>query len=430
MAVIRSFYIDNFKSLVDFRLPPEPHQLGSFTCLVGLNGAGKSTVLQAFDFVGHLANGQVAMWLKQREWQAADLTSRFLKKKLIQFELEVSVPDGTIIVWSGSFNTTEMRCTAETVIVNSEGDEQVLHIKDGQLLVSGTDSKPSVQYPVRAMRYEGSTLSFIDVRDVHPALGVLKHVAANLRSLDLLSPQSMRRRAKEGADIGYGGERLSAFIHGLSSQDKLALTTALKKFYPQVAELATSALRAGWKNLRVVEQYDGANTIPHQKESVEATKSKKGSKDFRLESDARQVNDGLLRVLAILSQVSLSDVVEGVSGSGTSNQSCVLFDEIENGINPELMQKLVGLLLEAPRQVVVTTHSPLVLNYLPDAVAKEAVLLLYRNKEGHTKVVRLFDLPSTQKKLALLGPGEVFVDTNLGDLPAEAMTLSQIAPAS
>lgn len=177
-------------------------------------------MLQAFDFVGHLANGQVGTWLKQREWKASDLTSRFLKKKLIQFELEVTVPDGTLIVWSGSFNTTEMRCTAETVVVNSEGDEQVLHIKDGQLLVSGTDSKPSVQYPIRSMKYEGSTLSFIDVRDVHPALGVLKHVAANLRSLDLLSPQSMRRRAKEGTDIGYGGERLGAFIHGLPLKEK------------------------------------------------------------------------------------------------------------------------------------------------------------------------------------------------------------------
>jgi predicted ATPase len=83
----------------------------------------------------------------------------------------------------------------------------------------------------------------------------------------------------------------------------------------------------------------------------------------------------------------------------------VLFDEIENGINPELMQKLVALLLGAERQVIVTTHSPLVLNYLPDEVAKEAVLLLYRNNAGHTKVARLFDLPSTQKKLALLGPG-------------------------
>jgi len=211
--MIKSFYIDNFKSLVDFRLPPAPHRLGSFTCLVGLNGAGKSTVLQAFDFVGNLANGQVATWLKQREWKAADLTSRFLKKKLIHFELDIEVPGEGRIVWSGSFNTTEMRCTAETVKVDDV--EQVLHIKDGQLLVSGTDSQDSVQYPLRSMKYEGSTLSFINVRDVHPALGVLKHVAANLRSLDLLSPQSMRRRAKDGADIGYGGERLSAFIHRL-----------------------------------------------------------------------------------------------------------------------------------------------------------------------------------------------------------------------
>lgn len=406
--MIKGFYIDNFKSLVDFRLPPAPHKLGSFTCLVGLNGAGKSTVLQAFDFVGHLANGQVATWLKQREWKAADLTSRFLKKKLIQFELEIDMPTEGRIVWSGSFNTTEMRCTAETVTV--DGAEQALHIKDGQLLVSGTDSKPSVQYPIRSMKYEGSTLSFIDVRDVHPALGVLKHVAANLRSLDLLSPQSMRRRAKEGEDIGYGGERLGAFIHGLPAKDKVALTKALKTFYPQVSELSTTALRAGWKDLRIVEQYDSTLS--------------------RLESDARQVNDGLLRVLAILSQVSVGKTSDRTNQLNSLGQSCVLFDEIENGINPELMQKLVALLLGAERQVIVTTHSPLVLNYLPDEVAKEAVLLLYRNNAGHTKVARLFDLPSTQKKLALLGPGEVFVDTNLEALPAEAMLLELISPKS
>lgn len=408
--MIRGFYIDNFKSLVRFRLPPKPHQLGAFTCLVGLNGAGKSTVLQAFDFVGHLANGQVGTWVKQREWKTSDLTSRFLKlKKLIQFELEIDVPGTGHIVWTGAFNTTEMRCTAETVTV--DGQEQALHIKDGQLLVSGTDSKPSVQYPIRSMKYEGSTLSFIEVRNVHPALGVLKHVAANLRSLDLLSPQSMRRRAKKGVDIGYGGERLGAFIHGLPAKDKATLTEALKKFYPNVYELSTKALRAGWKDLRVVEQYDSAPLL-------------------RLESDARQVNDGLLRVLAVLSQVSVSDGADQGALTDGLGQSCVLFDEIENGINPELMQKLVELLLRAQRQVIVTTHSPLVLNYLSDSVAKESVLLVYRNKEGHTQAVRLFDLPSTRKKLALLGPGEVFVDTDLEALPAEAMAFDPITCAS
>ena len=409
--MIKSFYIDNFKSLVDFRLPPAPHRLGSFTCLVGLNGAGKSTVLQAFDFVGNLANGQVATWLKQREWKAADLTSRFLKKKLIHFELDIEVPGEGRIVWSGSFNTTEMRCTAETVKVDDV--EQVLHIKDGQLLVSGTDSQDSVQYPLRSMKYEGSTLSFINVRDVHPALGVLKHVAANLRSLDLLSPQSMRRRAKDGADIGYGGERLSAFIHGLPANDKLALIKALRKFYPQIAGLSTTALRAGWKDLRVVEQYASAQQAPSW-----------------LESDARQVSDGVLRVLAVLSQVICSESSGNAARPDGLGQSCVLFDEIENGINPELMQKLVQLLLGAERQVIVTTHSPLVLNYLPDEVAREAVLLLFRNSAGHTKAVRLFDLPSTQKKLTLLGPGEVFVDTNLEALPAEAMALELLSPKS
>ncbi|MFY8134268.1 MAG: AAA family ATPase, partial [Aquimonas sp.] len=55
--MIKHFYIDNFKSLVDFRLSPEGGSLAKFTCLVGLNGAGKSTVLQALDFIGHLASG-------------------------------------------------------------------------------------------------------------------------------------------------------------------------------------------------------------------------------------------------------------------------------------------------------------------------------------------------------------------------------------
>jgi hypothetical protein len=34
--------------------------------------------------------------------------------------------------------------------------------------------------------------------------------------------------------------------------------------------------------------------------------------------------------------------------------------------------------------------------------------------------VRLFDLPSAERLLRLLGPGEVFVDLDLHELPAEA----------
>lgn len=53
--MIKSIKIDNFKSLVDFKL-----DFAKFTCLVGLNGSGKSTVLQAMDFLSQLMQ---VMWM-------------------------------------------------------------------------------------------------------------------------------------------------------------------------------------------------------------------------------------------------------------------------------------------------------------------------------------------------------------------------------
>ena len=52
--MIKSIWVDNFKSLVDFKL-----ELAKFNCIVGLNGSGKSTVLQALDFVSQLMVGDI-----------------------------------------------------------------------------------------------------------------------------------------------------------------------------------------------------------------------------------------------------------------------------------------------------------------------------------------------------------------------------------
>lgn len=71
------------------------------------------------------------------------------------------------------------------------------------------------------------------------------------------------------------------------------------------------------------------------------------------------------------------------------------------------------------KQVLVTTHSPMILNYVPDSVAKDGVILLYRTRRGETKSARFFDVPVMQEKLRALGPGEVFADTRLSDLTAD-----------
>ena len=46
---IKSIYIDNFKSLVDFRLT-EPNP---FSVFVGANGVGKSNIFEALEFLNY-----------------------------------------------------------------------------------------------------------------------------------------------------------------------------------------------------------------------------------------------------------------------------------------------------------------------------------------------------------------------------------------
>jgi ABC-type multidrug transport system ATPase subunit len=123
-------------------------------------------------------------------------------------------------------------------------------------------------------------------------------------------------------------------------------------------------------------------------------------------TQARHINDGMLRLIAILAELQ-------------SDHPFLLFDEIENGINPELVEFVLDALVTTEKQVMLTTHSPMILNYLDDDTAAQGVIYLYKTKEGHTKSIHFFSIPSLKKKLAVMGPGEAFVDTNLTQLAAE-----------
>ncbi len=123
-------------------------------------------------------------------------------------------------------------------------------------------------------------------------------------------------------------------------------------------------------------------------------------------TEARHINDGMLRLMAIFAELE------------TENQF-LLFDEIENGINPELVEFVIDKLVQARQQVLVTTHSPMILNYLDDETAKAGVIYLYKTPQGCTKSVPFFSIPSLAEKLTVMGPGEAFVDTNLTQLSNE-----------
>jgi predicted ATPase len=379
--MITRIFINNFKSLLEFNLPPEGHELGPFTCLIGLNGAGKSTLLQALDFIAQVATGNITSWLERREWKKADLGNNLgLRKPLIMFIIELRTAQGNKVEWHARFNISLLRCTVEAITYDGA---TVLKVEDGKLSLSGANLSTELRSEKLSFEYQGSVLSSLKIADAHPAIKEVKNALADLKSLELLSPQAIRRRAKKAEDIGAGGEKLSAFLSGFTPAQKEALTNQLKDFYPTFQNLQVNTLRYGWKNLKVSESYSPHSGI-----------------------DATHLNDGLLRIIAILSQAQ-------------SNHKFLLFDEIENGINPSLVGKLMDFLVhlgDLGKQVIVTTHSPIILNYLDDSVAKEGVMLLFKTEDGRTQVCRYFDLPETGYKLKALGPGEVFVDTDLNKL--------------
>lgn len=122
---------------------------------------------------------------------------------------------------------------------------------------------------------------------------------------------------------------------------------------------------------------------------------------LRVAADA--ASDGLMLALGLL-----------VITLGTPGRRVVLLEEPENGVHPGLLVKLVGFLksltvatLERPAtQIILTTHSPLLLN----EVAPESIRLVRREPGRGTEVIPFTNAPDLQRLLEFQGPGEIWIN--------------------
>jgi AAA15 family ATPase/GTPase len=415
--------VDNFKSLVDLKM-----DLAKFNCLIGLNGSGKSTLLQFIDFLSQLVRGKMKAWLEDRKWKANELSSKLSPKKNIEFCVQF-VDDTNALegFWKGTFNPLTYRCTAERMefkIINGNPLGS-LEVKANHFKVEiyNFEVTPPLKKKIEMFRdfivfeYEGSILSVLkeekllsalrerkksieNINSLEKLLSALrecKKFIENINSLDLLSPEYLRQRTRESdGTIGFGGQWLSAYLHKIGPIKCSKLVIRLKKVYPQLEELHVKSLRSGWKQLEILESYQ---------ESKEPSS--------KLKTEARHINDGMLRLIAILAELE-------------ADYPFLLFDEIENGINPELVEFVVDALVKTEKQILVTTHSPMILNYLEDNIARSGVTYLYKTPQGYTQAVPFFSIPSLAEKLTVMGPGEAFVDTDLIALRKEIEKLKVV----
>lgn len=360
--MLRKLTLTGFKALEEASVPFEP-----FTMLVGANGAGKSTVLQAVDLLGGMVNSTISEFLQSHGWEYADLphlrsaTSKVRVEAVLDFE-------GDEVTWLLELGARRYPGVAEELVTVVRADEReqdlepevILH-RDGRYMARLDELKGEVETIEQTL--PSSWLSALDARaDARrfPTLVRLANWARTIRGYFFLDPLRLRA-PNRGApdDVGRHGEFLAPFLARLQRTDKAAYARVLKrvqKHYPHLSELHFKRTGFGWTSLEVTERW--------------------GNEVARF--NARQVSDGLLRLLAVAAMHELP-----------VPPSVLLLDEIENGLHPHLMQGLVGMLhgfvdaAPGQRQVLVTTHSPIAVNFARSAAE---VVIVTRERKGRVQV--------------------------------------------
>lgn len=94
----------------------------------------------------------------------------------------------------------------------------------------------------------------------------------------------------------------------------------------------------------------------------------------------------------------------------------MLMDEVENGINAGIAEKIIRLFKEMTEetghQLMITTHSTIFLDY----IEPEDITYIYRDNAGNTCAQRLFEKKSMMKLCENLYPGEILLNLKPADL--------------
>jgi len=368
--MITHLYIDNFKTLIDFNLP-----CNVLTCLIGLNNSGKTTIIQAFDFLSFVASGKVSAFLQQRDWKIEEIKSYQLQnRQSINYNLLFLLNDNTYS-WSGSFNLKSLCCTTEKIIRNNE--EVLLNVKHDYYQLQNKAVK-SIDFT-----YEGSILGFLKEKLIGKELIETKEFLTSMKCLDLLSTNLIRKPVKQSEySVMRGGEKLAAFLCQLSNQKKERISKQLRYLFKKFRTYEVTTDESGWKELFISE-----NSHKHD-----------------IHIDSKHISDGLLRLLVIFSQLQ-------------TDYSVLLFDEVENGINHEFMEYTIDEMIASKKQIIFTTHSPMMLNYLEDDIALQSVIYIKNNDDtGITSACRFFEASEVKTKLEYMGPGEIYANIDLNEL--------------
>lgn len=386
--MIKRLYVDHFKALNSFQI-----SLEQFTVIVGNNMSGKSTILQALDFISSLTKEDFSVILERRGWKVSDIKSQLEKSQTISFSCEMELPVGSKSVslcWKihilAYIQKNTLKLDYEEVSVfNGTHKIPLLYYEsksDNNFIQDGIGGNKMV---LPKLQMNSSLLKVMDFSG-YPILQALKEFWQNSDSFELLSPEKMRLSSRGDVNtIGSAGEKLPSFIKSMNQIQKNQFSDKIKEILGgRIVQVdAKTKGKPGWTQLVVEEKYD--------------TRS--------LTIESRNMSDGTLRLLAFLAICEMD------------KKGVMLLDEIENGINLDYAEKIIHILNDNCKnkssQMAITTHSPIFLDY----VEKSHIRYMYRDPEtGFCRCSALTDNIELNEKMNYLYPGELLMNMSNSEI--------------
>jgi predicted ATPase len=424
---VRSLKLTRFKSFSDTCLPVRP-----LTVLTGRNGSGKSNALDGLDVLCRLAGGEElgdALDSRRREGGPVRGGSRGCAPHgRGSFELGVVVADG-----KGEYTLD--------VQVRVHPELRILSERLTGPAPAETTGKVDVRELLRSRdRVPHAPAIDVELFDGEPG----RNPVASFRDTRLLTSQvGTRLHPTTGAEraVLHAASAVCAALRGafhldpvphlmreyVPERDRVLRRTA-ENLSAAVGALVTEDNHAFGELEQLVRRLAGTPV-----EGLEVTTSPLGDVMLALrEQDrhltpAREMSDGLLRVLAIATTLLTArrglDIGSGTLDGGMGRVGVqIVLEELENGLHPSQAGHLLELTERTTQgtgtQVLVTTHSPALLNALPGSRV-ENVMVCYRDPhDGHSCVSPLCDLDGFPAAMAsgplgdaitrgeLTGPGD------------------------
>lgn len=380
MAILEGLTIQNFRSLKNITLGKtfeyqEGDLLPRLMAVIGANGVGKSTLLDALGFVGDCLNDGVEAACDRAHRGGFERLRTKGVNEPIRFEIRYRENKGSRPISYSLHIDTDAKgrvCVVyERLRQRRKGQPNgrpysFLELTDGSGYVWTGDEHGGVEgnekTSVRMSDRQVLGISTLGTLKDHPRISLFRAFLAGWY-LSYFVPELARSQPMSGADphLNRKGDNLAKYLRYIERERPLGFKAAL--------DLIATKL-PGVESIRSDKTQDGRLLLEFQAQGYD--------KPFYQED----MSDGSLKLLAYL---LLMEDPEPAPLIG--------IEEPENGLHHQLLailaQELQAFALrERGPQILVTTHSP----YFVDALTPDEVWILDKGADGYSTVTRASDI--------------------------------------